>query len=46
MEKTPSEAQKQELADLVGEFNDVFQVYPGCTKITEHSIDTGDAAPV
>ena len=24
----------------------VFHVYPGCTNITEHSVDTGDATPV
>ena len=44
--ETLSETQKEELTDLFGEFSDVFQVYPGCTNITEHSIDTGDAAPV
>ena len=40
------EAQREELTDLVGEFSNVFQAYPGCTNVTEHSIDTGDAAPV
>ena len=33
------------MTDLVGEFSNVFQAYPGCTNVTEHSIDTGDAAP-
>ena len=46
MGKTLSEAQRGELTDLVGEFSNVFQAYPGSTHITEHSIDTRDAPPV
>ena len=44
--ETLSETQKKELTDLFGEFSNVFHVYSGCTNITEHSVDTGDAAPV
>ncbi len=38
--------QRKELENLLGEFSKVLQAYPGCTNLTEHSIDTGEAAPV
>ena len=50
--KTLLGAQKEELMDLVGKlFRCTYavpmsQVYLCCTNVTEHSIDTRDAAPV
>lgn len=35
--------QKEELSDLL---NNVMQTLPGCTTLTTHTIDTGDAQPV
>ena len=39
-------AQKEELQGLLLKFEKVLQKFPGQTKITKHSINTGDTRPV
>ena len=38
--------QKSQLGELLVEFKDVFQKFPGCTDITEHVIEVSDASPI
>jgi hypothetical protein len=38
--------QNKELEELLAEFGDVFQKYPGYTDLAEHSVKVGDAPPI
>ena len=39
-------AQIKDIQSVWQEFSNVLHSYPGCTMVTEHQIDTGEASPV